>query len=384
MAETGPLRLRSERIVSRDEVVAGEVAIEDGRITSVGPFPPRPGNSELIELGDRWVVPGFLDGHVHGGGGAQCNTSDADGIAAVARFHARHGTTGLLATTVAAPVEDLRAALKAIGRCQEPNLLGAHLEGPFLSPQRPGAMDPSSFITPDPGLLARLLAAADGGLRVMTLAPELPGALELIGHLKRAGVMPSLGHTDATYAQLQRAAQGGANAVTHLFNAMPPFHHRDPGAVGAALDLPEVSCELICDGVHVDPVAMRLVYRVKGPTGVRLVTDAIAAAGMPDGGYRLGDRPITVSGGRATLTGSQAIAGSLLTMEGAVQRAVAFLGISVPEAVLMASTNPARLLGLHRSKGAIAMGLDADLVVLSELLDVEAVMIAGDWVGSPP
>jgi len=376
------LRLRSERIVSTSGTVAGEVVVEDASIASVSPASN--GAGELFELGDLWLVPGYIDVHVHGGGGAQCNTSDAEEIAEVARFHAHHGTTGLVATTAPAPVEDLISALTAIGRCTAPNLLGAHLEGPFLNRAQPGALDPSAFIDPDVGRLERLLAAGAGTIRLMTLAPELPGALELVHQLVRAGVVASIGHTSATDAQVRDAVRAGATAATHLFNAMPPFHHRNPGTVGAVVDLQEVSCELICDGVHVDPIAMRLVYRAKGPAGIRIVTDAIAAAGMPDGDYRLGGRSVTVAGGRALLAGGQTIAGSMLTMEAAVQSAVRFLGISVEQAVTLSSRNSARLLGLERRKGAIAAGLDADLVILNESLAVEATMVAGRWVTDPP
>ncbi|HUO75115.1 MAG TPA: N-acetylglucosamine-6-phosphate deacetylase [Solirubrobacteraceae bacterium] len=384
------MRLRSERIVCPDGTLAGEVVVDDGRIASVVPLPSGAGaraarrDGELVELGDRWLVPGYIDVHVHGGGGAQCNTSHAEEIAEVAHFHARHGTTGLLATTVAAPMEQLCDAVAAIVRCEAPTLLGAHLEGPFLSREQPGAMDRGTFLEPDLDQLDRLLAAGAGAIRLMTLAPELPGALELVQQLGRAGVIASIGHTNATDAEVREAARAGASAATHLCNAMPPFHHRRPGPVGAVLDLQEVSCELICDGVHVDPVALRLFFRAKGALGIRLITDAIAAAGMPDGDYRLGGRSVTVTGGRAVLAGGDAIAGSTLTMETAVQNAVRFLGITIEQAVLISSTNSARLLGLDRHKGAISVGLDADLLVLDELLAVEATMVAGRWIAGPP
>jgi N-acetylglucosamine-6-phosphate deacetylase len=384
------VRLRSQRIVCPDRILAGEVIVEHGTITSVGPGSGELGGrtsiggGELVELGDRWLAPGYIDVHVHGGGGAQCNTSKPEEIAEVARFHARHGTTGLLATTVAAPVPELCTALTAIARCAAPNLLGAHLEGPFLSRERPGAMDPDLFLDPDLGELERLLVAGAGRIRLMTLAPELPGALELVERLVSAGVVASIGHTNASDADVSAAVRLGATAATHVFNAMPPLHHRAPGAVGAVLDLAEVSCELICDGVHVDPVVMRLLYRAKGALGTRLVTDATAAAGMPDGAYRLGGRDVAVSGGRAVLAAGESIAGSTLTMEAAVQNAVRALGVPIDEAVLISSTNSARLLGLHGRKGSIARGLDADLVVLNEQLAVEATMVAGHWVTGPP
>jgi N-acetylglucosamine-6-phosphate deacetylase len=373
------VRLRSRRIVCPNGTVTGEVVIERGRIAAVEAIAD---NQGARDLGDDWLVPGFIDSHVHGGGGAQTNTSDPDEVAEVARFHSRHGTTSLITTTMAAPPRELETTLDAIARCTAPTLLGAHLEGPFLNPKWPGAMDPSLFVEPDQDLLERLLAAGAGRVRVMTLAPELPGALELIERLVRAGVVASVGHTDASERQIADAVRAGATSATHVFNAMAPFHHRAPGAVGAVLDLPELSCELICDGLHVDPAAARLVYRTKGLSGMRLVTDAMAAAGMPDGEYRLGARPVIVTDGQPVTKDGLSIAGSTLTMELAVQNAVHFLGISLPEAVVMASTNSARLLGLADRKGAIAAGFDADLVVLDERLAVRATMVGGRWVHS--
>lgn len=337
---------------------------------------------DLVELGDRWLVPGYIDMHVHGGGGAQCNTADPDEVAEVARFHARHGTTGLLATTVPAAGGELGMALGAIAECVAPNLLGAHLEGPFLNPERPGALDPGLFLDPDLGELQRLLAAGAGAIRVVTVAPELPSGLELVRRLADAGIVASIGHTNATDEEVRGAVSAGAKSATHLFNGMTPFHHRRPGPVGGALDLEAVSCELICDGLHVDPVAMRLVYRAKGASGIRLVTDATAAAGMPDGEYLLGGRPVTVVNGRSTISGAELIAGSTLTMDAAVQNAIRFLRTPIEDAVLMSSTNSAQLLGLEKRKGAIAEGLDADLLVLDEQFAVEATMIAGRWVTS--
>jgi N-acetylglucosamine-6-phosphate deacetylase len=199
-----------------------------------------------------------------------------------------------------------------------------------------------------------------------------------------AGIVVSIGHTDATYTEVRDAVRAGASGATHVFNAMPPFHHRKPGAVGAVLDLQELSCELICDGIHVDPVAMRLLYRAKGAPGVRLMSDAMSAAGMPDGEYQFCGRPVTVAGGRVVLAGGGPIAGSTLTMEAAVRNAVRLLGIGIEEAVLMASTNSARLLGLSGRKGEISAGSDGDLVVLDEHLAVQATMVAGQWMFGPP
>jgi N-acetylglucosamine-6-phosphate deacetylase len=318
------------------------------------------------------------------------NICDPEEIEIGVRFHADHGTTALLATTVSVPLDELVAALGVIaGRARERSVagaqvLGVHLEGPFLSAARAGGMDPSSFLLPDLRALERLLSAASGTVRMMTLAPELPGALDLIRALVRAGAIASIGHSEAGYEEAREAVRAGVSAATHLFNAMPPFHHREPGLVGAALDLPEVSCELICDGVHVDPAALRLAYRAKGTVGVRLVTDAMAGAGMADGRYPLGGAMVEVRGGRALLGQERVLAGSTLTMDVAVRNAVRFLGVPVQEAVAMASTNPARLLGVSNRKGAISVGMDADLVVLDENLLAGATMIDGRWIGSAP
>lgn len=390
------LRLRSTRIVTPAGVVSGEVCVRDGLIETIGP----PTDADAIELGSHWIVPGFIDLHVHGGGGAQCNTSDPDEVRAVARFHVEHGTTSLLATTVAAPVDDLVEALGAIrgaagalgtvgtvatvataatvGTAAGAAILGAHLEGPFLNPRRAGAMNSKAFLAPAPDVIRRLLLAGEGCLSLMTLAPELSDADLAIAELVEAGVVVSLGHSEATYDQARAAVRLGARSATHLFNAMPPFHHRGPGLLGAALDLPELACELICDGVHVDPVALRLAHRLKGSAGIHLVTDAVSAAGMPDGGgYRLGAAAVDRVGGRAVLSGTDSPAGSTVTMDTSVANAVRWLDIPVAEAVAMASGNPARLLGLEDRKGAIGPGMDADLAVLDDDLRACATLVAG-------
>jgi N-acetylglucosamine-6-phosphate deacetylase len=381
------VRLRSERIVTPDTVLAGELTLTGGRIDSLGPVAADGSHDgEVIDVGRAWILPGFIDTHVHGGGGAQCNATDPDEITEVARFHAGHGTTALLATTVSAPVDALVESLGAIATVAEAGprgdgaiVLGAHLEGPFLSREWHGAMDPETFLEPEQGVVARLLEA--GPVQWMTFAPELPGALALVPQLVRAGAVASIGHSGATYEQVRAAVRAGARAATHTFNAMRPLHHREPGVVGAVLDLDEVSCEVICDGVHVDPVALRLAYRAKGPGQIRLVTDAMAAAGMADGEYRLGRQRVRVHEGRALLVeGSQTLAGSTLTMGDAFRNAISFLGVGVPEAATMAATNPARMLGLADHKGALAKGMDADLVVLDDDLRVQATMVAGTWV----
>jgi N-acetylglucosamine-6-phosphate deacetylase len=385
----GALQLRSRRIVIPGAVIDGEIVIRAGRIASVGSSGHAgavASDAQMIDFGTDWIVPGFIDGHVHGGGGAQCNTDDPDEVTAVAAFHARHSTTALLATTVSAPISELVTSLDAIGRAQAgvgAIILGVHLEGPFVSPSRPGAMDPASFLAPDSNVLTRLLAVGPERVAMMTLAPELPGAIGLVRELAGRGVSASLGHSEATAAQTVAAIGAGACAVTHTFNAMGPLHHREPGLAGAALDHPELSCELIADGVHVSGSALRLAHRAKGTAGIRLVTDAVSATGMPDGGYRLGATAVRVRDGCVRLVAGDALAGSTLTMDAAVRTAVRELGVELPDAVTMAAGNPARLLGLAGRKGSIVTGLDADLAVLRADLSARATLIGGRWALAP-
>jgi N-acetylglucosamine-6-phosphate deacetylase len=378
------VRLRSERVLTPAGAVAAEVVVEGA---SIGAVAPHGAGTDAIDLGDRWLAPGYIDGHVHGGGGGQFNTTEPDEIADVARFHAAHGTTSLLATTVSAPVEDLMVALGTIARGGPPNgaeIVGVHLEGPFLSRRRPGAMDPETFLKPDPAILGALSEAAGGGLRQMTVAPELAGGLALIKELVAAGILASVGHSDANYEQVRAAAAAGVRSATHVFNAMAPLHHREPGLLGAVLDLPEINCELICDGVHVAAPAMRLVHRIKGAEGMRLVTDAMAAAGMGEGEYRLGLTRVRVREGRATLADGDSLAGSTLTMEDAVRNAVGLIGLSVEEAISLASAIPARALGLEKTKGSIRAGLQADFVVLDDELRCLGTIVAGRWIHGAP
>jgi len=380
------MTLTGGRVVTPDGVRWADVTIRGGRIAEVSEQAPGRVAVDAVDLGGRWLLPGFVDLHVHGGDGAQFNTRDVAEVQRAAAFHARHGTTALLATTVAAPVGELLDALTAIGAATAApaagaaQVLGAHLEGPFLSRRRPGAMEQAHFLEPAqaPDAVERLLAG--GPVRSISLAPELPGALELTRAAVARGVVVSLAHTDADEAQARAAIDAGARAVTHAFNAMRPLHHREPGLIGVALERDELTCELICDGVHVDPTVVRLLLRLKGPRRTALVTDAIEATGLPDGDYRLGDRAVCVRGGRATLPGEQTIAGATLTMDAAVRNAVLLGEATVADAARMAATTPAELLGIDDVKGSIAPGRDADLVVLDDDLAVARVLARGQWV----
>ena len=338
------------------------------------------GGLEVFDAEGAWITPGFIDLHVHGGGGGSFDEG-AEGIRTALAFHRAHGTTRSAISLVANPLPALAASLAVVASIAEadPLVLGAHLEGPFLAPSRRGAHDPSALIEPRPEAVAELIAAARGRLTQVTLAPELPGALDAIGAFTAAGAIVAVGHTDADLAQTRAAFDRGARLLTHAFNAMRGIHHRDPGPVMAALDDERIALELIADGVHVHPSMIELAFR-SAPGRVVLVTDAMAAAGSADGAYRLGTRDVTVAEGRATLPDGT-IAGSTLTQEAALRGAMA-AGVGAQEAVAALTATPARVLGREHELGYLRRGHLADLVVLDEGFVVQAVFAAGARVPS--
>ena len=350
------------QVVTPARVLApGWLLLEGDRLADLGEGPPP--RSPDVDLGDVVVVPGFVDLHVHGGGGASFDAGTADAAAVVADAHLAHGTTTMAASLVTDTADRMTAAVRELALLvQDGRLAGIHLEGPWLSPQRSGAHQPGSLAHPDPTSVDALLTAGDGAVRMVTLAPELPGGVDAVRRLDDAGVLAAVGHTDATYDQACEALDAGARLGTHLFNAMRPLHHRDPGPVGALLDSP-VDVELIADGVHLHPAVLRTVFAAK-PGRCILVTDAMAAAGAPDGDYRLGPMAIEVRDGVARLAspgGDGAIAGSTLTMDAAVRFCVRTAGLPLLDVVHAASTAPARAWGLD-DVGAIEPGRRADLV----------------------
>jgi N-acetylglucosamine-6-phosphate deacetylase len=394
------LLLAGGRIVTPGGVLSpGWIRLAGELIDTVGPGDAR--DQPAVDLRGQWVLPGFVDLHVHGGGGASLTEGTSDDARQAAAFHRRRGTTTMLASLVTAPVAELaaRAAMLA-GLAGEGVIAGVHLEGPFLSQARRGAQDPRHMLAPDPAEFERLLAAAAGHLRILTLAPELPGATALIEAATRAGVTVAIGHTDATAEITMAAIDAGATHATHLFNGMRPAHHREPGAAGALLDREEVTCEVIADGVHLHDIIVRLAARLAGPARLILVSDAMAAAGMPDGSYRLGSKRVSVTGGVARLLAdpadsnpaaryspaadSGALAGSTATLADVVRHAIA-AGLPVPDMAAAASTTPARVLGIGDHTGALRPGLAADLVVCDDDFRPRAVMRQGQWLaGSPP
>jgi N-acetylglucosamine-6-phosphate deacetylase len=374
------------RVVTPDGVLSDAwVHVSADRIATIASARPDV-DAPLVDLQGAWLLPGYIDLHMHGGGGH--NVSDSlQAMEQAVGFHRNHGTTGTLVSLVTAPEEALSAQLAWVaelvrrGPSRHGHVLGSHLEGPFLSPLRCGAQNEAHMTAPDKALLERLWAVAGETLRMVTIAPELPGALPLIEALSRGGVIAALGHSNATYEQARAGIRAGANHATHLFNAMPPLHHRRPGLIAAALEA-GITCELINDGRHLHPAIVRLVFElVESPA---LVTDAIDATGVGDGRFELGGQEVLVHDGEARLVATGSLAGSTLTMDQALRNAVRACGLSIERASAAASLMPARALGLEQDVGSIAPGLRADLVVLDDDLQVTRVMASGLWCEPEP
>lgn len=358
----------------------GWLELDAGRVVATGAgTPARPAD---VDLPGATVVPGFVDTHVHGGGGATFSDATVDATRTASGLHLRHGTTTLVASLVSADAGALRHQVAALSAQVADGLLaGIHLEGPWLSARRCGAHEPSALRAPDVAELDDLLGVAAGAIRMVTLAPELPGALEAVRRLVDAGAVAAVGHTDGTYDDARAAVEAGATVATHLFNAMRPVHHREPGPVVALLEDERVTLEMITDGTHLHPALYRQVLATAGADRVSLVTDAMAAAGMPDGDYRLGQLAVEVADGVARLAGADTIAGSTATMDQLFRFAVAHGGrdreAALDAAVRQTSVGPAGALGLPSP--VLTAGAPADLVVLDGSLAVTRVMRRGTW-----
>src|SRR5262249_26391233 len=359
-------------ITPNEAIEDGVVLCEDGKITFVGSFheaAPEP-NSEIIDANGRLVMPGFIDTHFHGSGGDDVMANGAEGIRRISKNLLKFGTTGFLATTIAArheelmrTVEDTIAAEANDERAAE--ILGLHIEGPYINLKFKGAQPEWGIRDPNFDECRELLAVAAGRIKIMTIAPELPGGLEMIRMLRGAGVAASVGHSEADYDLVLAAIDAGATRATHLFNAMSGVHHRKPGLAAACLNEPGISAELICDGVHVNPQMARLAWRNKGRDGLTLITDATSAQGVGDGTYTLGDFQIEVRGPLCTLMDGVTIAGSVLTMNRAVGNAIGYTGMNLVDAAYTAALAPARVCGTIDRKGSIERGKDADIAILS-------------------
>jgi N-acetylglucosamine-6-phosphate deacetylase len=401
--DSEPFIVAADRVVTPSGCLApGWLRIAGGRIEAMGEGePPAPAAYRI-----RWALPGFIDMHVHGGGGASFTEGGPDDVRRAAAFHRGHGTTRLLASLVTAPLDELERRVAMLADLADEGVIdGIHLEGPFLSAARCGAQNPQHLTAPDVAAFRKLHAAARGWLKMITIAPELPGALDVIRAAAEAGVIAAAGHTDASAEVTAAAIAAGVSHATHLFNGMRPLAHRDPGPAGALLDS-QVTCEVVADGTHLHDTVIRLAARAAGPGNLVLITDAMAAAGMPDGTYRLGDLAVTVTAGVARLTpisttpstsatlatpapsgrsaaplGSAsalgAIAGSTATMDQVVRHAITAVGLRVPDVAAAASTTPARRLGLSAETGALVPGLSADIVLLDGDFRLTTVIAAG-------
>jgi len=384
-----PIVIHADRAFTPFEEISDAVVVVQGsKIAAVGPI----GKVELprgvreIRASGKTIVPGFVDVHIHGAGGHDVMEGTREALEIISATVAARGTTSLVATTVTASEKETRESVAGIAhfilntsqyatRELSAEILGIHFEGPFISPARRGVHPAKWIAAPSVELLEQFLRKARGTALILTLAPELPGALELISAARKAGLVVSLGHTDATYEQAQAAIEKGASHAAHVYNAMRPFSHRGTGVIGAVLTSPKVSAELIADGVHVDEAAMRMLFELKTPERVILVSDGMSATGMPDGKYQLGMFEVKVSGGVARNAEGK-LAGSTLTLDRALRNMVA-MGVPLSSALRMVTANPARQVGLGARKGTLAAGADADLVLLDEKLEVAGVMTRG-------
>lgn len=368
------------------EIPDAAILMRDGVIESVGPragITLPEGATEIIAR-DKIAAPGFLDVHIHGAGGHDVMEASEDALRTIARTVAAHGTTSFVATTVTASPDSTARAAEGIAHyiatqhqaedCRA-EALGIHFEGPFISSVRRGVHPPEFLRLPSAELLEQMIHAARGNAQILTIAPELLGAMPCIDAARKSGLVVALGHTDATYEQARAAIARGARHAVHVYNAMRPFSHRDSGVIGAVLTTPAVTAELIADGVHVDETAMRLLLQAKGAGGVILVSDGTAATGMPDGKYTLGTFEVTVSGG-VSRNAEGKLAGSTLTLDRAL-RNIVNLGIPLADALRMLTLNPATLLSIEFKKGALRCGADADLLLLDAALNLTQVWTRG-------
>lgn len=369
----------------KEEIENPLVTVDAGRISEISSRAQREQPvGKVIDFGDTTLVPGFLDIHMHGGAGLDLMRASATDLPRLGRFLAAHGVTGYFPTTVAAPLDSTFAALDRLadaieatvtGDSAEARPLGIHLEGPFLSHKRRGVHPPENLVEPTLKIFDQLCKAARGHVRMITIAPEIPGALEVIAEAARRKILVSIGHSDAQMGIAQNAVNAGARHATHTFNAMRPLDHRDPGIIAEVLTDNRLSADIIADGIHVSPPVVQLFLQAKGTERAVLITDAISATGMPDGRYQLGPIEVDVKDGKCTSGGS--LAGSVLTMDRAVRNIMQFAGWSLRESVRAATLNPAHAAGLASHHGVLAAGADADFLVMSHSGEVLKTIVRG-------
>ncbi len=363
-------------LIFPDRIKKGSVQIKDGKIIS---FHPDESKDDVILGQGRYLSPGFIDIHIHGAGNHDTMEGTFEALDTISKTIANHGTTAFLPTTMTVSLQDIKTAVdvakEAQGKVSGASILGVHLEGPFISKMAIGAQNPNFVEKPTLENFKEMVGKNIDFIKNITIAPEVDGALELIPYLRENNINVSMGHTKATYEEAMEGIKAGVNHSTHLFNAMTPFTHREPGAVGAIFDT-DISTETISDGIHVSYPSLRTAYKLKTSDKVLLITDAMMACGMPDGTYSLGGQPVISKNGAARLE-SGALAGSILTMDKAVQNVFNHTDLPLHEVIKMASYNGAKFIGVEDKKGKIALNYDADLLILNESLEVEQVYILG-------
>lgn len=350
-------------------VIEGKKIFELGKAEDVDIQP----GTKLIDASGLIITPGFVDLLCHGGAGKGFADEDEVAIETISNFHFQHGTTTLLAGLYSKPfnllINDMRRIAHYIQNNDETNIFGIHMEGPYINPKLKGAMNEEYLWKPELDSWFSLRDASRGFIKIMTIAPELPGAIEIMRHAAQDRIVLSIGHSEADYDEIEAAIDNGASHITHIFNAMKPLYHREAGVVAASFLKDELKIELIADGIHVHPVIMKLIYKLKGARGIILITDAIRASGMPDGEYEFADQKVFVKDKKAYLEDGT-LAGSTLTMEEAVRIMFEKVNVPLTDAVRMASLNGAKVLGIQRQKGILAAGMDADIVVMDKDFNV--------------
>ena len=361
----------------------GWLLIRDGAIEKIGvDEPPLTVEGDIYDAKGRKLLPGFIDIHVHGAMGHESMDASPDGLISMAQYYAKHGVTSFLPTTWAAPFDSLLPVFENIRHVMGMSyvgaqILGAHVEGPFIHPAKAGAQNPDAIYPASRTLIDQLIAQEI--VKLVTLAPEIPENQQIIPQLRSQRIAISAGHTTATYEQMEEAVASGVSSVTHTFNAMPPLHHREPGAVGAALLMDELSCEVIADNIHLHPAILKMIARLKTADKMILVTDAIRGTGLPDGEYPIDERTITIKNGEARLPNGS-LAGSTLTMERAFRNMLAATNWSIEELLSAATLTPARLIGVQDRKGSIEIGKDADLIITDDDINIANTFVAGNLV----
>jgi N-acetylglucosamine-6-phosphate deacetylase len=377
----GSLLITNCRLYDSEERAARScVLVRDGKIVRVGPAGTRVKADEVLDAQGRRLAPGLIDVHIQGAGGADVLDATPEAIETISRTCTRFGVTGFLATTVHKPGQEnrhLKVAAECTGRyLGGAHLLGTHLEGPFISFEKKGMIQPSCLTQPSPEVLEDIYGLLGDSLRMMTLAPELPGSVEIIKALVGRGAIASFGHSKATYDEAIRGFEAGITHVTHLFNAMPSLHHRDPGPLAAIFERPDVTCQVITDGVHSHPSIVRLAYHAIGPGRFVTITDGMQAMGLPDGRYVYNGIEYESKDGAARYENGTLI-GTALGLNQMLARLVRFTGCAMSTAIKTVTENAARILGLEQTKGSISSGKDADLVILDDDFSVYATIVAG-------